>query len=174
MLLTKVSQNKQPLRPLVFALPSFFWPLTLVFLTAKNAETYCGLPLAGRRRRRGTRRQRRRARRVESHDVEEAYALLTREADSSSDDEGSFTSSSSSDDNYSFDEEGGIALSDLGMDLSDGCSPRPSLETSPPSPPTAMMEVPRGQGGMRTPGLFPLIPGYQPTPPASASPAVRK
>lgn len=146
---------KQPLRPLLFALPSFFWPLTLVFLTAKNAETYCGLPLARRtRRRRGHREMTMRRSRRESHDIEEAYALL-READD--------------DDDYSFDEEGGIAMSDL-SDLSDlSASPRSSFETSPPSPPTAMMEVP----AMRTPGLFPLIP-YQPTPPPASARAVKK
>lgn len=137
---------QQPLRPFIFALPSFFWPITLVFLTAKSAETYCGVPLARRTRR----RRRSRRSRKGPHDVEEAYTLLRRDDDEESD-------------GYSFDDgEDGIPLSDL-SDLSSEDSPRSSYERAPPSPPTAMMEVP---AVLTSPRLFRFIP-YQPTPPAS-------
>lgn len=148
------TDTQQPLRPFIFVLPSFFWPFTLVFLTAKSAEKYCGVPLARRTRRR--RRSGRRSRR-ESHDVEEAYTLLLRDGDGDDDDDES--------DDYSFDGEDGIPMSDLSdlSSLSSEESPRSSLERAPPSPPTAMMEVP---AVLTSPRLFRFIP-YQPTPPAS-------
>lgn len=82
-----LTQEKQPFCPVVFALPSIFWPVTLVVLVIQQLDRRCGQPFAHRRN----------AAMTEKQEMQETYRLLP-----------------DMEDGVAFDEEGSIPLSDLG------------------------------------------------------------
>lgn len=88
-----------PFCPVVFAIPSIFWPVTLVVLVVQQIERRCGRPFTHMRE----------AARTEKQEMQETYRLLP-EMESG----------------IAFDERGSIPLSDL-SDSSE--SPRTSDET---------------------------------------------
>lgn len=83
---TRADKLPKPFCPVIFALPSIFWPVTMVVLVTQQIEARCGVPLTFWRDLLSR----------ETHEMREAKDLLS--------DEESY---------LGFDEEGGIPMDDL-------------------------------------------------------------